>query len=229
MKVFGHRGASAILPENTIAALARAFDDGADGVELDVRPCRTGEIVVHHDARAAGLLVPISHATLAQIRSVSPAVPTLDEVWDALFGRGILHVEVKRDRFAAESVRRWVRRRGLARSPEGLHLSSFDPRILAWLTVGLPHVPRALIFHAKQRWLVPPALVARALGCIGLHPEWRLVDGALVETARVARQEVNVWTVDDPGELRRLLDLGADGVIANDPGRALRVLAHSAS
>lgn len=55
--IIGHRGASAVAPENTLAAFARAWDEGADGVELDVRLARDGVPVVIHDAtlRRTGL------------------------------------------------------------------------------------------------------------------------------------------------------------------------------
>src|SRR5512138_1004030 len=95
--VLGHRGASADAPENTLAAFRLAVDQGADGVELDVWRCATGEVVVHHDAdtrRTAGERVRIDRATWAELRALDVGawkgapfrgerIPTLAEVLEA--------------------------------------------------------------------------------------------------------------------------------------------------
>src|SRR5512141_1462298 len=70
--VLGHRGASADAPENTLAALELALRQGADGVELDVWRCATGEVVVHHDAdleRTAGLPLRIDRTPWTALRA----------------------------------------------------------------------------------------------------------------------------------------------------------------
>ena len=56
-RIYGHRGARAHAPENTLAALERAWTDGADGIELDVRVTADGEVLVLHDPSFALLLL----------------------------------------------------------------------------------------------------------------------------------------------------------------------------
>ncbi len=91
--VLGHRGASAVAPENTVAAFTRARELGADGVELDVRRTADGVLVVHHDpeVRDVGL---IASMTLAELRAARPTVATLAEALDACRGL-VLNAEVK--------------------------------------------------------------------------------------------------------------------------------------
>src|SRR5512146_2344972 len=106
--VLGHRGASGEAPENTVVAFRMAVEQGADGVELDVWRCGTGEVVVHHDPdarRPAGAAVRITTASLRQLRSLDGGawkgetfrgerIPTLREVAEALPG-SVLNVELK--------------------------------------------------------------------------------------------------------------------------------------
>src|SRR6266568_1623573 len=69
--ILGHRGASAEAPENTLAAFRLAVEQGADGVELDVWRCRSGEVVVHHDvdtARVAGVAHRLGSTRWAELR-----------------------------------------------------------------------------------------------------------------------------------------------------------------
>src|SRR5258705_46647 len=114
--ILGHRGASALAPENTLAAFSRAMSDGADGIEFDVRLSRDQVPVVIHDAtlnRTAGIDQPVSELTAAELRAVDvgswfnrnePAtspfacekLPTLAQVFDLFSAnRGVLYVEMK--------------------------------------------------------------------------------------------------------------------------------------
>src|SRR3954447_12750112 len=86
----GHRGASALAPENSVEAFARARADGADGVELDVLCCSPGEVVVFHDddlARLGGRPDRIEALPLADLRRVrlrgDARIPTLEEALEA--------------------------------------------------------------------------------------------------------------------------------------------------
>lgn len=122
--IIGHRGASAVAPENTLVAFERAFADGADGIELDVRLSRDGVPVVIHDAnlkRTGGSAQAIAEMTAAELARADagswfnrahPAlarpdyatqfVPTLDQVFAILKTSstrdGIVYVELKIDR-----------------------------------------------------------------------------------------------------------------------------------
>lgn len=104
--VLGHRGASADCPENTLLAFRTALAQGADGVELDVMRCASGEVVVVHDdelARVAqhvpGSERPVRSQTLTELRRFDigrgERVPTLDEVFAALGPRALVNVELK--------------------------------------------------------------------------------------------------------------------------------------
>lgn len=179
------------------------------------------------------------------MRRLAPGLPTLDETWDSIAGRGPVNVEVKADgvpwkarkralpaatwRPMAVAVARWLGRRRLRGASDRLLLSSFDPRILGWLAVAARRVPRALIFEAVQAYPVPPLLVARALGCTAVHAEHPLVDAALVARAHAKRIAVTAWTVDAGEEMMRLRGLGVDAVVTNDPGRTRALLEGSRS
>src|SRR4051812_38984981 len=91
--VLGHRGASAVEPENTVAAFVRARALGADGVELDVRRTADDVLVVHHDPEVDGFGV-IVHASFADLRAQHPSVATLAEALDACKGL-LVNAEIK--------------------------------------------------------------------------------------------------------------------------------------
>src|SRR5512138_1617646 len=128
--VLGHRGASADAPENTLAAFRLALAQGADGVELDVWRCATGEVVVAHDEdarRVAGVDLRIRDAPLAALRALDVGawkgdrfggerIPLLAEVLEALPG-AVVNVELKaagRDVRLAAAVARVIAQAGAA-------------------------------------------------------------------------------------------------------------------
>src|SRR5512133_799359 len=106
--VLGHRGASAEAPENTLAAFRLAMEQGADGFELDVRRCATGEVVIVHDedlSRVAGAPLRVRDTPLAALRSFDVGawkgegfrgerIPLLSEVLEAL-PAAVVNVELK--------------------------------------------------------------------------------------------------------------------------------------
>jgi glycerophosphoryl diester phosphodiesterase len=231
--VLGHRGASAEAPENTIAAFRLAIEQGADGVELDVWRCASGEVVVVHDedlARVGGAPLRVPDSPLAALRAVDVGawrgerfrgerVPLLSEVLEAL-PFAVVNVELKsrggRDlrlaHAAAEAI--WQ-----ARAGGRVVVSSFDWRLVAAFRLASPDVATGLLFDATRAWRLRAALGVRALRPAAVHP-----DRALATDARVRRWSerglaVNVWTVDDVGEAVRLARAGAAAVITNAPGR----------
>jgi len=239
--VLGHRGASRDAPENTLAAFHLAMAQGADGFELDVWRCASGEPVVIHDAstaRTGGEPLEVVRQPLARLKQVDaggwkgPAhagqrIPTLAEVL-AAFPRAVVNVELKSDgrgdpRLAA-AVARLVVALG---AEERVLVSSFDYALLAIFRLLAPQVPVGLLFARSQRWELRQILGA-TLGPVAVHPERSLATDARVAAWRSRGLAVNVWTVDDPAEVERLARAGAAAVISNLPGEARRAVDRAA-
>jgi glycerophosphoryl diester phosphodiesterase len=229
--VYGHRGVRGDAPENTMAAFTMAADAGADGIELDVRLCASGQLVVCHDptlervseAGDARSIARLAYTELGRVRLAGgERVPLLSDVlsWARQKGK-LVNVEMKRDvpdrasvvRAAAEEIRR-------ASEPASVLVSSFDPWMLAQVRLRMPALSSALLVDAKPRWRSgwPAALV----GARAVHPEHTLVERHWMD--RVRARLVNVWTVNDPDEASRLAALGVDGIITDVPGALVKSL-----
>ncbi len=236
--VFAHRGSSADAPENTLAAFARARADGADGVELDVMQCASGEVVVFHDddlERLCGVPGMLREQSWTQLRTLSVGgepIPLLDEVIEVVGPELFINVELK----AKPGLRARVLDDGLApavaavlrrhdHGPARFVVSSFDPVLLARFAAQRPELETALLFAADQALPLRHGWPARLLRTQGVHPEAALVNERRVAAWRRQGLAVRVWTVDDADELRYLASLGVDAVITNRPRDALRVLA----
>jgi glycerophosphoryl diester phosphodiesterase len=220
--IIGHRGASADAPENTLAAFALALEQGADGVELDVQLCADGVPVVMHDDtvdRTCDGAGRVSDLTLAELQLLSIAgdhpIPTLDDVFALLGRRALYNVELKAlglsDGGLAAAVARVIAAHNVA---DRVLISSFSPFTVHAAQRAMPAgVPVALLRERRATRLAHALLRAAAD-----HPEYRLVDEALMAWARRRGLRVNVWTLDDPAEARRLIRLGVHGIITNRPG-----------
>lgn len=233
-KIIAHRGASARTRENTVESFALAVELGADGIELDVRRTADGQPAVHHDAHLAdGRLI-----CELEVAELPDYVPLLPQALSAC-GEVMVNIEIKNlsiDNVAidpdfdpaqtmAAAVVEVVQARGIA---ERVVVSSF----------GFEAIERvgALALDLRTAWLVVPqslggvaeaaALVAKVAGSghHGIHPIWTMADAELVTRAHDAGLFVNVWTVDDPDEIRRLAELEVDGIVTNVPDVALAAL-----
>ena len=230
-RLLAHRGATAVAPENTLQAFVAASAVGADGVELDVHRTADSGLVVHHDAEARGLGV-LAERTQAEIRAARPEIPTLDEALEACTGM-LVNVEVKNlpgdaDYDPAEGVAASVvellsrrdRRDDVLVSSFNLdtvdRVRELDVTIpTGFLTlVGMDPVDAVEVAHAHGHGAVNPdvrALVGEAAA-------------ATVARAHGLGMTVNVWTVNDEHEMRRLATAGVDAVITDVPDIARRVL-----
>lgn len=233
--VLGHRGSRLRAPENTLAAFDLALDEGAAGIELDVRLDGSREVVVLHDrtlTRVSSTGDPRdvealgTEALLAVPLAGGQRVPRLATVLAWARRRGArLNIELKADVSEPELLVRRVAallRREPAGSPRCL-LSSFAPGIVWRLARALPGLPTALLSRGDD---ASPARAAswRRLGAQGLHPEASLVDAPLVTRVHRWGGLVNVWTVNDVERARDLAALGVDGLITDDPRGLLAAL-----
>jgi glycerophosphoryl diester phosphodiesterase len=221
----GHRGAPLEYPENSLEGFDRAVALGAWMVELDVRATSDGALAVFHDedlerlTGRRGTVAAAASGDLAGLRVDGwSRIPLLAEVLARLKERAWVNVEVK----AAPDVSAVagpVRALGMT---DQVVVSSFDWDLLDRLRREAPELIVALL--AEER-LADPVRAIRERGARGLHPRHDWVDEALVAELHAAGAFVVPWTVDDPAVMRRLADLGADGLVSNDVATLVRVLA----
>ena len=229
--VIAHRGASGELPENTLSAYELALAQGSDMIEIDLHATRDGAIVITHDEELESLggSGEVAEATLEEIRALDAGdgatVPTLEEVLDAFGGRIPFNLELKRGtraEYTGMEAAAFEEMAGRALLEETLFSSFYDP-VLRRLRELSPEARIALLISRK----FPQGAVERAkkLGAAALNPERPVVDRELVESAHGEGLAVYVFTVDEPDEMHRLLDLRVDGLFTNYPKRMREVLA----
>jgi glycerophosphoryl diester phosphodiesterase len=216
-------------------AFALALDEGADGVELDVRLDADGDIVVLHDptlervthGRDPRAVAALTRRDLDSIDvGGGQCVPRLLEVlaW-ARERDACVNVELKHD---AVSRRRLVRaigrllHGGRADLPPVL-LSSFDPFIVLALGRLVPSVWTGWLVHDRQR-IAKHAPAARALGARAVHPQRTLVTPRAMAGWKARKLPVHVWTVNDVDEARHLAALGVDAIITDTPRAIVQAL-----
>lgn len=233
--MLGHRGARHAAPENTLAAFELARQEGADGIELDVRLDGDGEVIVLHDPSLGRVTegaetrhaedIPSSELARLDV-GAGERVPLLAEVLDWAHQSGQrVNIELKSDvRHRVQLLDRVARVMGRSQLPE-LLFSSFHPYFVWWLAKCLPSLPRAWIVHDKQRILKYAPGLAQ-LGANALHPQHTLLTAERVVRLKARGMLVNVWTVNDPSRARVLAELGVDAIISDNPGQVLRELSN---
>jgi glycerophosphoryl diester phosphodiesterase len=214
--VIAHRGASGYEYENSRAAFRRAVMLDADGVELDVHATEDGAIVVHHDPELAGF-GPIGELSLAEVRPVrlrnGEPIPLLSEILDLVGDRDV-YVEVKSLPPAHEQALLGTLDRGPVPARYAVH--SFDHRIIRRLGEARPELRRGILLSA---YLEEPVSAMQAVGATTLWQEWQQVDQELVNRVHDAGFTIIAWTVNEIGNLERMVRLGVDGLCGNYPDR----------
>lgn len=236
--IFAHRGASAHAPENTLAAFELAIEQGADGIELDVKLSADGQVVVIHDAtvdRTTGAHGRVKDLSLAELRSLDAGnffsakfqnekIPTLEEVFEAVGKRTFINVELTnyntpRDHLV-ESVCALVKKFGVQKR---VLFSSFLPSNLSNSRGYLPEVPTGLLALGGIL-----GLWSRSFGFAfgrydALHPNVRNATQQQIYFVHRLQKRIHVWTVNAETDLRRLFKWGVDGVFTDDPQLAVKV------
>jgi glycerophosphoryl diester phosphodiesterase len=227
--VLGHRGANRQAPENTIAAFEAARRLGADGVELDVRRTSDHILVIHHDPEVEGYGL-IAARPFAELRAEQPEVATLPEVLDVLGGM-IVNIEVKclpwepdpdPDGEVMQSVAAMVAERGLYPS---VVVSSFDLGALGSLRAADARIEAGWLTSRQPVAQVAPAAAQR--GVAWVHPDRASVLEDPADAVRIAREyglRIDVWTVNEPDDIRALAAAGVDALITDTPDVALAAL-----
>lgn len=208
--LLGHRGVRALksIPENTLASFDQALADGCDGFEFDVRLTEDEEAVVCHDEKVAGF--KLSRTPAKQI----PQLPRLRDVLQR-YRDSFLDIELKvkgLERITLDLFLRHKPRRGFV-------VSSFIPAVLKSLREEDATVPLGVICEFENQLRLWSELPVQYV-----IPHQKLVEPELIRKIKGAGKKALVWTVNDPTEMRRLAELGVDGIISDDTSLLCRTL-----
>jgi len=222
---FAHRGGASDAPENSMAAFEQAVRMGYRYLETDAHVTADGVVLAFHDhaldrvTDGVGTIAELSWSDVrrARIDGREP-IARLDELLDA-FPDAFVNIDAKHDA-AVEGVVDVVQRTGAG---DRVCLASFSDRRIVEMRRHLPGVVSSLGSRGVTRVLAGPAgRPARlAAECIQVPPTARgvtLVTRRMVDRCHRLGMQVHVWTIDDPVEMHRLLDLGVDGLMTDRPG-----------
>jgi glycerophosphoryl diester phosphodiesterase len=245
-RLFGHRGAAGVAPENTLPSFRAAWNAGADVLELDVHGTRDGEIIVLHDPtldRTTDGGGPVAARTMAELAALDAGfrftpdggrtfpfrgqgvrVPRLAELLAAL-PEAPLNIEIKQAEPAIVDDVVALVRRARAR----VVLAAEHDAIMRTIRAAAPDLPTScatdeVAVFMRAVWAGETPALPEGAVALQIPPAFGdlvLVSPETVAAAHALGAEVHVWTINDPAEAARLLALGCDGIITDVPA-ALR-------
>jgi glycerophosphoryl diester phosphodiesterase len=249
--VFAHRGGGGLYPENTLEAFKYSAALGADVLELDVHSTSDGTLVVMHDpdaARTTNGSGQINQMTLAEIKKLdagfrfSPddgktypfrgrgiTVPTLQEIFDA-FPEMTFNIEPKQaEPSVTQPLCEMIRARKMI---DKTIVGSFRQQAIDEFRAACPEVATAATPSEVRDFLAmyklglganysPPMQVLQIPERIGAL---EIVSKDFIETARRLNLKVHVWTINNPQDMQRLIEMKVDGIMTDYPDRLLKIL-----
>ncbi len=240
--VIAHRGASAYYPENTLISFEAAIAMGADMVELDAQLTSDGKVVVFHDekiSRCTGGRGRIGDHTLLQLKKLDAGswfdkkfagagIPLLAEVLDLCKNKIAVNIEIKTEAVTdvirggiEEMCIRLVDRAGMRKH---VVFSSFDPRAILHLKQIDRQIPAAFLFEKRYYPSQLPSEMIASLDADAFNCSRRELGRKWLADLKLHGIPVNVYTVNDERDMKRLLALGVDGMFTNCPDILISVL-----
>lgn len=234
--VIAHRGSSGTAPENTLAAFKFAIESGADFIELDVHLSKDGELIVMHDEsvnRTTNGKGKIKELSLDQIKKLDAGkwfddsftgmvVPTLDEVFRLPDEKIKFLIEIKGtpkkypgiEKKVADKIARYrVKNRCI--------LQSFNLEFLK----NFHTIDSTFQLHYLVVGKVFPENIPGYIRAV--NPNFHFVTAKKISKLHKANRTIFVWTVNDERKMKKLLELGVDGIITNFPGKLKAITAVS--
>lgn len=223
MIVTSHRGAGFLEPENTLRAIRRAIDLGADQVEIDVHLTKDGSLVLMHDEtvdRTTNGQGKVSELTFSEIRQLDAGqgeqIPTLEEVLALTDGKITPQIELKGPGVAAAVINTLH----TLQSTNKVILTSFLHQQLSEARRLDPDI------HTGALWgRLPDNVVSQAkhLGVQALHLWHQFITPQIVADAHTRGLLVRAWNANKEEEMQRLIDLGVDAIGSDRPDLLIEV------
>ena len=221
----GHRGAKGHIAENTIASIHKAIELGADGIEIDVFLCKSGEIVLFHDKTLEKLTNGegnIEDKNLDELRKLkvlnSPhSIPTLEEVLKSIDNDVFLNIELKGRNTAQGSldlIRKYIRKNKIELN--NILFSSFNWEELKDLRSLSDKVQLALITEEDPLLAIDYALKLKA---VAINPNYKDLNEQNIFNINDKGLKIYTWTVNSKIEIDKLKTLNVNGIITDFPDR----------
>lgn len=234
LEIIGHGGAGQFYPGNSRMAIETALHIGVDRIEIDVQRAADGRLVLVHDERlrnSDGTWTAARALPVEALRERLDGLLAFDEAVDLIGGRSPLLIDVKApgyERAVADAIARHALTGSVAVSSTYANvlwtIKRAHPDVRLGISTG--HLATGLANKYARRVLAkglgvvtPPvlALAVSAVGATDVMLQFRICTPAMVARMQRLGIRVNVWTVDHPRQIRRMLDLGVDGIISNRP------------
>jgi glycerophosphoryl diester phosphodiesterase len=228
--IIGHRGASAIAPPNTLKAFEKAIELKADYSEFDVHITKDGEIVIIHDSdtfNTTGVKGLIKEMTLDQIKSLDAGegekIPTLQELINIARNKMGLQIEIKATNLL-DNLLEILKEEDLVNASI---VSSFMLSEVQKLKLLNPDVKVGLLTPME---LIRPSQFKRRIMQIAkhdfysIHPYYTRTNKEIVDFAHKQNLKVIVWTVNSRRAMKKLIEIGVDGIITDDISLANEVV-----
>ena len=221
----GHRGAMGHEPENTLASIKKAIDLGADGFEIDVFKCLSGEIVLFHDkyldklTDGEGLIEKKSLADLKKLSVLGTdnKIPTLEEVLNIINKQIFLNIELKGKNTAKASlelVEKFINQKKI--SSQNILFSSFDWNELEKLIELNSDVKIALITENDPLLAIE---TAKKLKAFAINPNYKDLSKKNIKIIHNNDFKIYTWTVNNKRDISKMKSLKVDGIITDFPDR----------
>jgi glycerophosphoryl diester phosphodiesterase len=231
--IIGHRGYKSKYPENTLLGFQKAMDAKADAIELDVHSTKDGQIVVCHDKstkRTGSMDYNIQETNFDTLRQLDMGqgekMPTLQEVMELCKGKMGIHIEIKQVGIV-EKVAELITKNDMLNE---VAISCFHHGELAKIKAIQPDVICAVLEPTPKngaKALFKRSVFlndAKKVKADAIHPFTKFVNKKFLDLAHKNEYAINPWTVDSEKEWKRLIILGVEGIITNDPDGLCKLL-----
>ncbi len=228
MIIFAHRGASGYVPENTMAAMRKAIALGAGAIELDIHNVE-GELYVFHDrsldkiSSGTGLIEEVSRRYIDSLNVGGEPIPTLWQVMEYLSEQQcVVNIELKGMNCLAPFINIYPKLiEKLKFKPKNLLISSFNHPQLLLFHQRYPHAFTAPLFEGITLNYID---TLRTLNAYSIHLSLSFIDESIITKAHEEGVKVFVYTVDNIDDIKKVIQMGVDGIFTNFPDRAIKQL-----
>ena len=242
MSVLSHRGASQQAHENTNASIIAAFDQSANGIEVDIMKTADNQIILHHDfdikhqQKGNKYIADLTFEEIQGIQASQLAgdslselemIPKLEDIFDNIPSDGLINLEIKTRRLIASGFEsELVKIIQDHKIMDRVLISSFNPMVIRKIKKINKDIQTGLVWKTKDEWIFkrPPLLFSYIGRADAIHIEIHSASTELVDKCKRLGLKINMWTVNTKEEFKRAKLFGADGIITDEIKYILEIL-----